>query len=58
MERGCFSRRDQPVLEQPLPERRDVPGGAQPLQMPLPPAVDRDRLPVPGSDWCVTLTGG
>lgn len=58
MERGCFSRRDQPVLEQPLPERRDVPGGAQPLQMPLPPAVDRDRLPVPSSDRCVTLTGG
>lgn len=31
MERGCFSCRDQRVLEQPLSERRDVPGGSQPL---------------------------
>lgn len=58
MERGCFSRRDQRVLEQSLPEWRDVPGGARPLQMPLPAAVDRDHLPVPGSDRWVTLAGG
>lgn len=51
MERGYFSRRDQRVLKQPLPEWRDMPGGSQPLQMPLPAAVDWNHLPVPGSDW-------
>lgn len=45
------------MLEQPLPEWWDVPGGSQPLQMPLSPAVDRNHLPVPGSDWWVTLAG-
>lgn len=45
--------RDQRVLQQPLPERRDVCGGAKPAALPLPAGVERGRLPAPHTDGWV-----